>query len=561
MTSDRPDVARLIGLGFDVFPCHGLGSPKVKQPKTGRDWRDGPPAGGWEFADGDLIGVNLPRGTVVLDIDDAEKFKASGLELVSSAFSPTRRDGGIHVFYQTDVYRDVPQVTEGSTLGYDTRVGGLGYVIAWHPEDWDSTDTWQPAPEWLYERHHPSERVTTTPGAILVTRLDILSFLGTFPARGIALSKNAFYAILVAKRDSGEITAADPKRPWTDEDLRELAAEATKWKVAIPEPVILMNGEQGDRIRNIRDYLADVPLTIPWFVDHFAYEHGITIVAGAPKAGKSTLAFSLMEARETGNEWIGFNCEPGPTLLVTEEGGVPVRHKGGMLRDLDVYDRKASGGEPFEATLKVIADWCELHPGGLVFIDTLAVWAGVEDENSSAEMTKAIDLIRLRVSEPYPVAVVLVHHARKSGGKDGEGIRGSGAILASVDHVIELRRHESHDTQRWIDVMSRVLPGQEHWLIDWDGMNRAYTRITDEIEQQRDLDSINAEVARIPSNGDGVTQKQVHALGISRHRLEHLVNVGRVSARKGISREPTLYWGIPPVPFGAEHAAYHDDDE
>lgn len=554
---NRPDVDRLVSLGFDVFPCWGVGTPKVKQPKTnGRDWRDGPPPGGWQWEADDLIGINLPVGTVVLDIDNPDRFRESGLQPTMSVYTPTRREGGIHILYRAT--REVPQVTEGSTLGYDTRVGGLGYVIAWNPEDWEAPDKWAEAPDWLYERRHTRLSEPAGPGATMTTRLDILSFLGRLAAQG-GLTKDDYFRLLIGRREAGAIVASDPKRPWTDEDLRELAAEAAKWPAANkPAPVLLLHGEQGSRIRNIRDYLADVPTQIPWIIDHFAYEHGLTIVAGAPKAGKSTLAFDAMSARESGRDFLGFPCAPGPTLLVTEEGGVPIRYKGGTLSDLDVYDRKASKGESFGDTLKVIADWCELHPGGVVFIDTLAVWAGVEDENSSAEMTKAIDLVRLVVSEPYPVAVILVHHARKSGGKDGEGIRGSGAILASVDHVIELRRHESHETQRWVDVMSRVLPGQEHWLIDWDMVGRTYTRVTDEAEQQRDLDIINEEVSHIPSDGPGLTRGEVIARKVSRRRLEHLVNIGRVRERKGKGTQPSLYWGIPPAGMRAED---DDDDE
>lgn len=299
-----------------------------------------------------------------------------------------------------------------------------------------------------------------------------------------------------------------------------------------------MQPRAGSRIQNIVDYLEGVPTTIPWIIEHFAYIHGLTLIAGSPKAGKSTLSFEVMRCRESGDAFLEMPVEPGPTLLVTEEGGVSVRFKGSELKGLDVYDRKASGGEPFEKTLEVVADWCRTHPRGLVFIDTLAAWAGIEDENDSAEMQKAIDAIRLSIAEPHEVAVVLIHHARKGGGQNGEAIRGSGAILAAVDHVVELKRHDRHETRRWLDIMSRVLPQSERWLAEWDGMAKRYYRV-DEADAERGDDA--GDVAHIPSDGPGVTAKET---GLQWRRLNVLVNAGVLRVERGLGTKPSTYWRV-----------------
>lgn len=301
-----------------------------------------------------------------------------------------------------------------------------------------------------------------------------------------------------------------------------------------------MQPRAGSRIQNIVDYLEGVPTTIPWIVGNFAYLHGMTIIAGSPKAGKSTLSFEVMRCRESGDAFLEMPVEPGPTLLVTEEGGVSVRFKGSELAALDVYDRKASGGEPFEATLKVIADWCQHNPRGLVFIDTLAAWAGIEDENDSAEMQKAIDAIRLAIAEPFEVAVILIHHARKGGGSNGEAIRGSGAILAAVDHVVELKRHDRHENRRWLDIMSRVLPQQERWLAEWDGMGKRYYRV-DDIEETPGIDM--ADVDGIPTDGPGMTAKDT---GLNWRRLNILTNAGILRVERGAGTKPSVYWRVAP---------------
>lgn len=531
--TDRADVAALTAMGFDVFPCWGVGSARVKQPRTlGRDWRDGPPPGGWQWEDSDLIGVNLPRGTVVLDIDDPEKFKASGLKMTRSVFAATRRPGGLHVYYASD--RPVDQVTEGGTFGYDTRVGGLGYVIAWEPDQWRPVADWASPPEWLYERRAKPTAADRDPDAPMETRLDILSFLGTFPSRGIAMSKDDYFSLLMVRRAKGLIVALDAKRPWTDEDLRELAAEATKWEVAKPGGTLDLGAATEalahGSIVNIREYLSNVPLEVPWIIDGIAFNHGVTLLAGSPKAGKSTFAFDLMRCRESGDPFIGLAVSAGPTLLVTEEGGVPIRYKGGALRYLDVYDRKASAGESFVDTLNVIADWADEHVGGVVFIDTLAAWAGLDDENDSAEITKAIDNVRT-LAEARDIAVILVHHTRKGGGDYGEGIRGSGAILASVDHVLELTRPSpTHDTRRKVSVMSRVLPANTSWLMDWDPMDRRYTLLdADEVAATSQKEDLAPFADKFPRIG-GITRAEARERGVGETRLRRLVNNGNLRA-------------------------------
>jgi hypothetical protein len=219
--SARADVERLHGLGFDVFPCKPDKSPKVR-------WQDDPPEGGWTFGPDDLIGVRLPVGTVVLDIDDMPAFKASGLEVVKSTVSGTKRKGGIHVFYQTDG-RQVAQVTEGHTQGYDTRVGGKGYVIAWDPELWTAVEDWAMAPEWMYEAV-TSKAAPAAPDAPMGTRDEVLSWLGTVANKaGNSLTAEDYLGMLDSRRTNGGLIALDSKRPWTDDDLRQIAAEAAKW--------------------------------------------------------------------------------------------------------------------------------------------------------------------------------------------------------------------------------------------------------------------------------------------------------------------------------------------
>lgn len=307
-------------------------------------------------------------------------------------------------------------------------------------------------------------------------------------------------------------------------------------------------------IVNIRDYLADVPLTPFWLIDNFAFLHGVSMLSGPPKSGKSTLTADALRCRETGEDFIGNQSRIGPTLLVTEEGGVPVRFKYGELSELAIFDQQAAGGETFRDTLTRIGDWADQQSEpALVVIDTLAAWGAVENENDAAEMTRVVNDVKA-LAMAKNVGILLIHHSRKGGGERGEAIRGSGAVLAVMDHVMEITPVRDESNQRRIHVMSRVLPEDTGWLVDFDSTERRYTVITKQAEEQMTQAAIEADVARIPATGPGMLRRNM-PLDLQK-RLNHLVNIGRVRAAQGRSKT-NLYWGIPP----AGPDPYPDDDD
>jgi hypothetical protein len=303
-------------------------------------------------------------------------------------------------------------------------------------------------------------------------------------------------------------------------------------------------------IVNIAAYRAAVPSVIPWVCRPIAYIGGVTLISGPPKAGKSTLAADLMRCRETGARFLGaWDVTTGPTLLVTEEGGVAVIHKTEGLAELDILDRRTAvtAGLAFAQVLETIAAWGQAHPGGLVFIDTLAIWAGILDENDAGQATRAIATITV-LAQTEALAIVLIHHARKSGGDDGEAIRGSGAILATVDIGIELSRVKPGSDERHLDVMGRViLP--ERFRLTFDRSTMAYG-LTDQSEGR--LAEIERDLVGIPSEGPGLSRADIGRLWQKdpRDRIVQLTNAGRMRAIFGPTGPRARgwhYWSIPAV--------------
>ncbi|MEI7688263.1 MAG: hypothetical protein WCL32_24930, partial [Planctomycetota bacterium] len=92
----------------------------------------------------------------------------------------------------------------------------------------------------------------------------------------------------------------------------------------------------------------------------------------------------------------------------------------------------------------------------LVILDTLFSMWSVENENDAGEQRNA--LLPLRALKAL-AAVLLVGHLKKGDGLEGTGTRGSGALMAFVDTIIELRRADAND----IENSQRVLTTLGRW--------------------------------------------------------------------------------------------------
>ncbi len=356
------------------------------------------------------------------------------------------------------------------------------------------------------------------------------------PARVVA--ERARWAAVDPGGEAEAVIPLDPARPYV-----AMVQDANgEWHLP-PEP----GPATAALIVGIDAYRATVPTEIPWRCRPIAYAGGVTLIAGPPKAGKSTLAAQLQRCCETGEPFLGaWPVMVGPALLVTEEGGVAVVYKTNGLHRLDILDRRAAAGLTFAQVLAAVGQWGAAHPGGLVFIDTLAIWAGIENENDASEATKAVAAVTL-LAQSTGLAIALVHHVRKSGGDNGEAIRGSGAILATVDIAVELSRVDAHSDDRWLDVQGRVIM-PERFLLTFDRLTRTYA-LGDRAEAR--LEDIEADLAGIPADGPGLTRNELQGLWQKdpRARAEQLLNVGRLRlAYVKVGRYwGNRYWSVPAV--------------
>ena len=213
--------------------------------------------------------------------------------------------------------------------------------------------------------------------------------------------------------------------------------------------------------------LEQRPLTQQWLVAGLWGRQAVGIIGGEPKCGKSFLALDLAVAVAAGVPCLRHfeTDQPGPVLMfAAEDAGHIVRTRlQGIARaagtDFDTLDIAVidvpvvrldhrSDRQRLEQTVQ------RIRPR-LVLLDPLVRLHGV-DENAVAEIAPILGFLR-ELQRRFEAAVVLVHHARKSGAtRPGQALRGSSELHAWGDSNLYLRRR---DNQIVMTVEHRAAPG------------------------------------------------------------------------------------------------------
>lgn len=179
-----------------------------------------------------------------------------------------------------------------------------------------------------------------------------------------------------------------------------------------------------------------------YVVDRFLPLSGLSVVAGGPKAGKSTFARYVMTKVAKGESFFGRKTMKGPCLYyVLEEKLDEVvedfRRYG--LTEFPIHIRV--GRLPRRTFLPLLREDIEKTKAIFAVADPLFDVLDVVDANEyvgiNTAMKDAVDTVR-----SLPIHVMFLHHANKSGIRSTAAILGSRAIEGATDVNIMLEMRE-----------------------------------------------------------------------------------------------------------------------
>lgn len=202
-----------------------------------------------------------------------------------------------------------------------------------------------------------------------------------------------------------------------------------------------MSDPSGLRFIRLSELVAGSPHEPDWVWEGYVAAGAITLLAGRPKVGKSTFAFALMDAVDRGQVFCGKRTRAVPIVLLSEERVTTLAEKARLLGAAERIECLMHHTAYDVEWRRIVVEAAErIGESGLVIVDTLADFAGLpaDSENAAGAVQSAVRPLQEIAGEGH--AVLVIAHQRKAAGDHGDAVRGSNALTAAVDIVLELER-------------------------------------------------------------------------------------------------------------------------
>jgi hypothetical protein len=252
-----------------------------------------------------------------------------------------------------------------------------------------------------------------------------------------------------------------------------------------------------------------------WLLHGIVRPAAITLLTALWKCGKTTWLAHLLATFGRGDEFCGLALEPARVLVISEEPADLWTERRDRLGIGDHVEalirpfRQRPTWKEWGAFIDHLAAFTAERMYELIVIDPLPNFWPVCDENDASQVNAA--LYPLRRLTDAGAGVMLIMHPRKSGGEEGTAARGSGALSAFPDILVEMRRMcptDRRDRRRVLTGLSRFRETPAELVIELSAEGDQYTALGDRAEAGGKLRSEQIE-AVLPDAGPGLTAEEV----------------------------------------------------
>jgi hypothetical protein len=271
--------------------------------------------------------------------------------------------------------------------------------------------------------------------------------------------------------------------------------------------------------RPLSSIIQNAPLEPAWLWSGYLAPGSLTLIAGAPKVGKSTLVFALLSAIERGEPFLGRATRAGGAVLLSEErqdGLAEKTRRFALGAAMHALPRHEGRQTPWVDQIAGAVAYAKREGLSLLVVDTFAELAGLQgdDENDAGAVLEA--LRPLHEAADAGLAVLIVTHQRKSGGSHGAAVRGSNALTGAVDVIVELERGKG--SVRWLKASSRFNATPSRLVLSLDGDTYVVEARRADEERKALLDAVTA-------LGDSTGGQLVEATGLPKTAVYRLLKV------------------------------------
>jgi hypothetical protein len=328
----------------------------------------------------------------------------------------------------------------------------------------------------------------------------------------------------------------------TRDELLQLLQTAPVY-IGTPNAASGTDVSRGLALTTLGDLLNEPDEVVHWVVEGRIPSGGLSMIAGKPKGGKSTLARDLAFRVSRGEPWVGFTTTAGPVwyLALEEKRAELRRHFSAMGATGYEPLRLLIAQAPEDAIAQLQAQSLRERPV-LIIVDTLQRLIRCKDLNDYAEVTNKMEPI-IRIARDSGAALVLVHHAGKGARGGIDSVLGSTALAASVDNVFVLSRS---DQVRTLLSFQRIGDDLEETIITLDKQTQHVSLgMTRDDAEQAEIERAMVAVLR---QRPGLTEKELGEdvegkTTLKRKALRELHSTGVViRAGDGARGDPYRYW-------------------
>ena len=197
---------------------------------------------------------------------------------------------------------------------------------------------------------------------------------------------------------------------------------------------------------------------IDWIVDGLL-KPGLSVLAGAPKIGKSWMVLQLCLAVAKGEPFLGMNTRRCDVLYITLEDSEKrlqervLRLTGEVPEKLNITLDCPGVGEKLKRTLAV---YCGDYPSTrLIVIDTFQKIREQENKMTYAGDYAEVSAVK-RIADELNIAILLVHHTRKLSDSDFiNEIAGTNGIAGSADTLMILKKEKRSESKAILSATGR----------------------------------------------------------------------------------------------------------
>jgi putative DNA primase/helicase len=341
---------------------------------------------------------------------------------------------------------------------------------------------------------------------------------------------------MAEKADVSDYLAAHAKQ-----DLIALLKAAPE-QPSVPSPITITPPSLGLDFVAIGDLLDEPDEVVDWLVRDRVPSGSLVLLAGKPKAGKSTLARDLALQVAKGGQWLDWKCSAGPVwYLVFEDKRSEVKNHFRKMGATSADPVRFLFKQPGSDILAELYKLAERERPALIIVDTLQRLIRARDLNDYAEVTTKLTPV-LALSRELGSTLLLVHHAGKGERTGLDSVLGSTALAGSVDNIFLFGRSEKY---RVLSSQQRIGPDLEQTVVLFDEDSGRVT--AGQTRENADIEAMKAEMLSVLRDAlEPMTEKDLlkeveGRTKLKRPALRAMVGVEIQRSGRGVRKDPYLY--------------------